>query len=164
MGSYLQSYGVEEARRGVILKRIIIAVSAFLVLALVAYLFFHNYPERRKVNGFLSALNSHDYQSAYREWGCTAASPCPNYDMSRFMADWSPKSATGPWSVASSDSCNTFLTVNVQAPGSELESLAVQRSDKSLGFAPYPDCHEPKWRWKQFFQRFLGKEPAPPKP
>jgi len=51
--------------------------------------------------------------------------------------------------------------VNVQAPGTELQSLAVQRSDKSLGYAPAPECQERQWRWKAFFQRlFGGGEPA----
>jgi hypothetical protein len=45
--------------------------------------------------------------------------------------------------------------VNVQAQGAELESLAVQRSDHSLGFAPSPECQEKQWRWGQFFHRIF---------
>jgi hypothetical protein len=75
------------------------------------------------------------------------------------MRDWGPESnAKSPWKIASTDSCKTFLTVNVDAQGAELQSLAIQRSDLSLGYAPAPECQERKWRWKQFFQRLTGHE------
>lgn len=164
MGSYLQTYGVDEERRGRIVKRIVAAVLASLVIALIAYLIFHNWPERQKVKRFLADVNAHNYQAAYEEWGCSDKTPCPNYDFRRFSEDWASPNVHGAWSVESSDSCKTFLTVNVQAPGSELESLAVQRSDNSLGFAPAPECQERKWRWGQFFNRLLGKTPPPPRP
>jgi hypothetical protein len=163
MESYLQTYGVEDARRGRTIKGVLLSVSALLITVAVGYLLFHNFPERRKVKRFLAEINTHDYKSAYEEWGCTSQSPCPNYDFQRFMNDWGTKTG-GSWTVASTDSCVTFLTVNVQAPGSELQSLAVQRNDRSLGFAPAPECQERKWRWKQFFQRFFGHEPPPPTP
>lgn len=165
MASYLQTYGVEEARRGRVIKAIVLSAVASLLVAVIAYLIFHNLPERQKVRAFLAEVNSHDYKAAYTEWGCTDKTPCPNYDMRRFMEDWGPSSAKGSWSVASTDSCRTFLTVNVQAPGSELQSLAVQRADHSLGFAPAPECQERKWRWKQFFARLTGGgAPPPPAP
>jgi hypothetical protein len=162
MGSYLQTYGVDEERRGRVIKRIVIAAASVVAVVALGYLFFHNFPESRKVKRFLADVNAHDYKSAYREWGCTDQSPCPNYDFGRFMNDWGAKAGSS-WSVASTDSCVTFLTVNVQAPGSELQSLAVQRNDDSLGFAPAPECQERKWRWKQFFERLLGREPKPAK-
>jgi hypothetical protein len=164
MGSYLQTYGVDDARRGRAIKAILLVAVALLVVVIAGYLFFHNFPERQKVKRFLAEINTHDYKAAYQEWGCTSQSPCPNYDFQRFMSDWGAQT-TNDWKVASTDSCATFLTVNVQAPGSELQSLAVQRSDISLGFAPAPECQERKWRWKQFFHRIFGHEsPSPPPP
>lgn len=164
MEGYLQTYGVDEERRGRIIKRVVLACLALLLVALAGYLFFHNWPERQTAKSFLAKVNRHDYRAAYAQWGCTDKSPCPNYDFGRFMEDWAPKNSQGPWTIASTDSCNTFLTINVQAPGSELQSLAVQRNDHSLGFAPAPECQEPKWHWKQFFQRAMGKAPAPAPP
>jgi hypothetical protein len=161
MGSYLQTYGVDDVRRGRVIKRIVIASVSVVVAVVLGYLFFHNFPESRKVKRFLADVNARNYQTAYHEWGCTDQSPCPNYDFQRFMNDWGVKTG-GSWSVASTDSCATFLTVNVQAPGSELQSLAVQRNDKSLGFAPAPECQERKWRWKQFLNKLLGREPKAP--
>ena len=156
MGSYLQQYGVGEEHRNRIIKRIVIACVAVLVLLLAGYLFFHNYPEKRIANGFLTLINAKDYKAAYQEWGCTDQHPCPNYDFQRFLRDWGPDShASAPWRVTSVDGCRTFVTVNVQAQGTELESLSVQRSDHSLGFAPAPECQEKQWRWGQFFHRIF---------
>lgn len=156
MGSYLQQYGVGEEHRNRIIKRVVIAGVTALVLFIAGYFFFHNYPEKRIVNGFLTLINAKDYQAAYRDWGCTDQHPCPNYDFKRFLRDWGPESnATTPWQVASVDGCKSFVTVNVQAHGAELQSLAVQRSDHSLGFAPAPECQERQWRWGQFFHRLF---------
>ena len=156
MGTYLQQYGAGEEKRQRAIKWIIIGCVAAAIVAFGAYLIFHNYPEKRVANQFLAEVNSRNFQSAYRLWGCTPEHPCPNYDYQRFMQDWGPnKNVNPPWRVQTIDSCKAFLTVNVQAQGSELQSLAIQRSDDSLGFAPAPECQERKWRWRQFFQRIL---------
>src|SRR5579875_895836 len=157
MGSYLQSYGVDEARRNRTIKWIIISAAIVVVLAIAGYLIFHNYSEKQVVKHFLGDLNSHNYQAAYRDWGCSTQHPCPNYDFTRFQDDWGPgKKISSPWKINSIDGCKTFVTVNVQADGSELESLAVQRDNDSLSFAPAPECQEKQWHWKQFFQRIFG--------
>ncbi|MDQ2776325.1 MAG: hypothetical protein M3Y57_15625 [Acidobacteriota bacterium] len=156
MGSYLQQYGVEDERRSRVTKRIVIACVVALVAAIAGYLFFHNYPEKRTAGKFISLINTRDYQGAYRDWGCTDQHPCPNYSFQRFMNDWGPQSkAATPWKVASVDGCKSFVTVNVQAQGAELQSLAIQRDDHSLGFAPSPECQEKQWRWGQFFHRIF---------
>lgn len=157
MGTYLQQYGEGDEQRSRIIKRIILAVIVAVVLAIAGYLFFHDFPEKQIARHFLADLNNRNYEQAYRDWGCTTDHPCKNYDKSRFMADWGPsKKAASPWRIASVDSCRTFVTVNVQADGSELQSLAVERDNHELGFAPSPECQERKWRWKQFFQRIFG--------
>ncbi len=156
MGTFLQDYGAEEERRGRVIKWIVIACVAVFIVAIAAYFIFHNYPEKQKVKHFLAQLNSHDYQAAYRDWGCTAGHPCPNYDYHRFLDDWGPK-VSAPWKIASIDGCKTFVTVNVQADGAELQSLAVQRNNDTLSYAPAPECQEPQWHWKQFFQRIFHR-------
>ena len=158
MGSYLQTYGVADERRGRIIKRILIAVGSTLAVLVIGYLFFHNYPEKRVANSFLEKINSKDFQDAYHQWGCTSEHPCPNYSFDRFMKDWGPDSkAESSWKVSSVEGCRTFVTINVRAPGAELQSLAVQRNDKSLGFAPDSECQEKKWRWGQFFNRIFHR-------
>jgi len=157
MGSFFQQYGVEEERRNRMITTIVLSCLGVAILAIVGYFVFHNYPEKQVVKRFLQQLNTHNYQEAYREWGCTSAHPCPNYDYNRFLQDWGSQSKAGsPWKVVSTDSCRAFLTANVQAQGTEVQSLSVQRSDHSLGFAPSPECQERKWRWKQFFHRVFG--------
>jgi len=71
------------------------------------------------------------------------------------MRDWGAKVAS-PWKIASVDGCKTFVTVNVQANGAELQSLMVERGTHVMGFAPAPECQEREWHWKQFFQHVFG--------
>ncbi|MBV8896322.1 MAG: hypothetical protein JO051_07415 [Acidobacteriaceae bacterium] len=156
MGSYLQEYGAGEEQRNRIIKWTIVCCIAAAVVAFAAYLIFHDYAEQRVAKHFLADVNGRNYQGAYRDWGCATEHPCPNYDYTRFMQDWGPSSkVTAPWRVQSTDSCKAFVTINVQAPGSELQSLAVQRDNHSLSFAPAPECQERRWRWKQFFSKIL---------
>ncbi len=158
MGSYLQQYGAGDERRSRIIKRIVLSCIAIVVLLIAAYFLFHNYPEKQVAKHFLAEVNAHQYQDAYRDWGCTTQHPCPNYDYQRFMQDWGPSTKTSsPWKVNSVDGCKTFVTVNVQADGAQLQSLAIQRDNQALGFAPAPECQEKQWHWKQFFARIFGR-------
>lgn len=158
MGSYLQQYGAGDERRIRIIKVSVAAVIGALILIWIGYLFFHNYPEKRVVKHFLREVNSGQYQQAYNDWGCTTDHPCPNYDYGRFMEDWGPsKKVSSPWQIGSVDGCKTFVTVNVEAQGAEMQSLSVERSNYELGFAPAPECQERKWHWKQFFQRLFHR-------
>jgi hypothetical protein len=157
MSSYLQTYGEGEERRNRVIKIIILSLIGLLILLWAFYLFFHNYSEKQTVSRFLEKVNKHDYAGAYADWGCTTAAPCKNYDYNRFLQDWGPdKKISSPWKIASVDGCKAFVTVNVQATGSELESLGVQRGLKTIMFAPAAECQEPQWRWKQFFRRMFG--------
>lgn len=156
MGSYLQQYGAGEERRNRVILWIILGCIGAAIIAFASYLIFHNYPEKRVANHFIRDVNSGNLQAAYRDWGCSTEHPCPNYDYQRFLQDWGPsKNVTPPWRVQSIDGCRAFVTVNVQAQGSELQSLAVQREDHALSFAPAPECQERQWRWKQFFQKLF---------
>jgi hypothetical protein len=155
MGSYLQQYGAGDERRIRIIKTVVLACVIVLIVGIGAYLFFRNYPEKRTVKRFIAEVNARKYDAAYRDWGCTSSHPCRDYDFSRFMQDWAAK-VSSPWSIASVDGCKTFVTVNVQASGTELQSLAVQRGTHDLSFAPAPECQERQWHWKQFFHRIFG--------
>jgi hypothetical protein len=157
VGSYLQQYGAGDELRSRVIKRIILSVVAAVVIGVTAYLFFHNFPEKQVAKHFLADVNNHRYAEAYRDWGCGKDHPCKNYDYNRFMEDWGPaRQSRSPWKIASVDGCRTFVTVNVQADGSELQSLAIERENHELSFAPSPECQERKWRWKEFFHRIFG--------
>lgn len=155
MATYLEQYGAGDERRSRIIKRTVIACIGLVILAIAAYLFFHNYPEKQEVKHFLAEVNAHQYAQAYRDWGCTASHPCRDYDYQRFMEDWGAK-VSSPWNIASVDGCKSFVTVNVQANGAPLQSLMVERGTHVMGFAPAPECQERKWRWKQFFHHLFG--------
>jgi hypothetical protein len=158
MGSYLQHYGAGEERRNRTVRNIILSLVGLLVLLWVLYLVFHNYSEKQAVKRFLAEVNAHDYQRAYADWGCTASTPCPNYNYQRFLQDWGPtQKITSSWKIASVDGCKAFVTVNVQAAGSELQSLGVERGTKTIMYAPAPEYQEAKWHWKQFFSRIFGR-------
>ena len=116
---------------------------------IAGYFFLHDYSEKQVAQKFLTQLNEHNYKAAYSTWCPTT---CDHYDYARFAADWANKS----WKIDSTDSCKSFLTVNVTADGAEVQSLSVQRGTKVLSYAPAPDCQEYKWHWKQFFKRIFG--------
>lgn len=158
MSDYLATYGAGDEQRIRRTRLIVWSVVGAIVVLIAAYFIFHNFRERHVANRFLADLNEHNYHAAY-DLFCDAQHPCPNYDFNRFMQDWGPASkASGPWKVTSTDSCKYFLTVNVDAPGTELQSLAVQRNDLSVGYAPAPECQEKKWRWRQFWGRLTGHQ------
>jgi hypothetical protein len=162
MGGYLQNYGISDERRNRTIRWIIIGCLAALIIWWILYLVLHNRSEVNAVRHFLSQVNQHEYKAAYSDWGCTTSTPCPNYDFSRFMDDWG-KNVASPWKIANVDGCKTFVTVNVNATGEPLESLAVQRGTRTIMYAPAPVCQEKQWHWKQFFHRiFHGGSEAPP--
>jgi hypothetical protein len=154
MASYLADYGVEDERRGKIIKYIAVTVVIALALAWLGYAFFRNYPEKHVAKEFLTLVNEHNYKAAYSIW-CPSA--CEHYDYSRFLADWGANKTSAPWKIDSTDSCKAFLTVNVTADGSDVQSLSVERGTNVLSFAPAPECQEYKWHWKQFFSRIFGR-------
>lgn len=158
MGSYLQTYGVDEARRSRIIKWLVLSFISIALLSLCSYLFFHNFFEKRVVARFLDQVNASRYQQAYVLWGCTDATPCPNYTYKSFLEDWgAAKKIKSPWKIDSVDGCTGFVTVNVAAAGVDIQSLAVERGGKTISYAPAAECQERRWHWKEFFQRLTGR-------
>jgi hypothetical protein len=142
--SYLEGYGVKDARREKILKRAFAIVAAVLVLGLVLYFQFRNYREERQIATFLELLKKQDYRGAYALWGCTEAKPCPQYEFDKFMEDWGPKSPQANIDQArlgDTKSCDTGIIQFIQFPDTHEVQLWVQRSDRTIGFAPWPICN-----------------------
>lgn len=143
MAGYLDNYGVQEARRERIWKKIVAWVVAAGLVALILFLVFRNYSEKRVANSFVDALRAHDYQRAYHIWGCSPEAPCRDYSMQKFMEDWGPNglyrnAADIQFTIV--DACGDGVVLTVQYPNAEPFGLWVDRSTKQLGFAPWPRC------------------------
>jgi hypothetical protein len=163
MPNYLEGYGAEDERRLHMIKRLAIAGALVFVIAIGAYFFFKNFPEKQIIKGFLAQVNSGQLQSAYETWGCTQAHPCKEYSYQKFVEDWGRKAGRDDWHISGVDGCRNGVIITVQTRGSEPEPLWVERSNKVLSFSPWPECQERKWRFRQFFHRLFGSSQDRPR-
>jgi hypothetical protein len=147
MAGYLEEYGVADERRSRVVRRIVISagvaaigVVLYLALPLLSMLVPPLSPGWWHVRSFMSDLRRHDYQAAYREWGC--GRPCQDYSFQDFMADWG---AQGRFSGAVAGSikkvrpCGAGTIVVIDWPGDN-QTLWYQPADGSLTFWPWGGC------------------------
>jgi hypothetical protein len=145
MAGYLDQYGAGDARREKIIKTVVIALIALVVVGGPLLFIFHNYRQESQVKQFFSLLETHRYQEAYAMWGCTDAHPCKGYSMSRFMEDWGPdKANVSNYRIARSRSCGSGVILTVDFDKNREEKLWVQRDDLIIGFSPLQGCPAPK--------------------
>jgi hypothetical protein len=143
MAGYLEQYGVADARRNKVIRRIVISGAVVAVCAVVLFYTLRTYPAKRHVHAFLADLARHDYKTAYRDWGC--AQGCPDYTMNQFMEDWGPKSTFANASAAhisSAEFCNAGVIVTVAPPAGRAVPLWYDRNNGSLGFSPWDYCYK----------------------
>jgi hypothetical protein len=160
MASYLESYGAieeQKARNRKLWKRGLIALVCAIVVALFLYALFHNYSEERQTKAFLQDLRNHQYQDAYRMFGCTEQNPCRDYAFSKFMEDWGPNSAHAndqSVKIAMSQSCGNGVLIRLQYPKAEPVLLIVDRSTKVISFAPsdWVECPGRHWHFGTFLR------------
>src|SRR5579884_202888 len=166
MGSYLEAYGAEEAQRAHrarILKRVIIAVVLAAIAGIVLYVQFRNFLEQSIVRHFLNLLRNHDYADAYIMFGCTQATPCPNYAYPKFLEDWGPSSPFADASKASlgvTQTCGNGVLIQVNYPGKDPTSLIVDRATGQISFAPWPECPGKHWHFRQWWNSLFHKSTA----
>jgi hypothetical protein len=146
MADYLEGYGVEDAKREKVIKRIALTVLIVLVAGLVLFFTLRNYQQKKQIRAFLSYLDQKDYQDAYRLWGCMPSSPCADYTLQKFMEDWGP---TSGHSIASAKidkvrSCSSGVIFILKFTSSDEVDLWVDRKQKNIGFAPWPICNPEK--------------------
>lgn len=142
--SYLDTYGIRDARREKIFKRVALGLLLVTITSVVLYFQFRNYAEEKQVKEFLTRLRAGDYKGGYALWGCTDAKPCPQYAFDKFMEDWGPKSPQSNIAqaqVANTKSCETGIIQFLRFPDEHEVQLWVERSDRSIGFAPWPICN-----------------------
>ncbi|HZU24784.1 MAG TPA: hypothetical protein VFA04_04640 [Bryobacteraceae bacterium] len=166
MGSYLEAYGAEEAHRAHrarVLKWCIIGGVAAVIVGLIFYIQFRNYTQESIVNDFIAKLRNRDYADAYRMFGCTEATPCPNYAYPKFLEDWGPHSQFGDASKASlgvTQTCGNGVLIQVDEPGKDPTSLIVDRATGQISFAPWPECPGKHWHFRQWWNSLFHKSTA----
>ena len=164
MAGYLDNYGVDEARRGKLVKRIILIGLCAAVVGLAAFLFFRNFSERRVANAFLDAVKAKDYQKAYTTWGCTMEKPCRDYRFEKFMEDWGPNGVykrVGEASYTIEDACGPGVVFTLEVPGAEEPvGIYVNRTDKVVSYAPWARCPGRHLHLWEFVKAQFGGKPA----
>jgi hypothetical protein len=143
MSSFLETYGEEESRRARKIRRWLLGGLAVAVTALAAYVYLHDFRERRQVARFLQLLAEKKYEDAYRLWGCDPARPCRDYNMEKFLEDWGPKSPYGNVAkarVRRTRSCEEgIIQILEYGPGDEV-FLYVDRKEKHISYSPFGYC------------------------
>lgn len=137
MGSYLENFGVQDAKRERLIKWVAAGLLAVAVTSGLLWFLFRNYKEESRVREFVTALERKEYKAAHALWGCTDATPCRDYGMPRFLEDWGEQA--GAVARGSVKSCEGGIIQTVTVKGKET-LLYVDRETLLIGFSPWPIC------------------------
>jgi hypothetical protein len=143
MPGYLDQYGAGEERRNRIIARSIIAAVVLAIVGSLSWYLLKNHHQESVVKTFVEAVRRGDYQTAYRDWGCTPQKPCSGYPFNKFMEDWGNQGSPPDASilgVTDSESCNTGVLLTVSVNRARQEKLWVEKNNDAISFAPYPIC------------------------
>ena len=160
MSGYLESYAAIEERKAGNRRRLklsaIITVSTVIVAALL-YGMFRNFHQEQVAKTFLRDLENHQYQEAYRMWGCSDQMPCRDYAFSKFTEDWGPNSAyahQGAPKIALSQSCGSGTFIRLVYPKGDPVGLMVDRGTDVVSFAPssWVECPGRHWHFWEFIR------------
>ena len=164
MASYLESYGaIEErkARNRTFVKRGLIVLVCAIAAALLLYGIFKNYHQEQVAKTFLTHLRNHEYQQAYRMWGCTEQTPCRDYTFAKFMEDWGPASSYAKASdarIALSQSCGNGVFIRMQY-SNDAAAIIVEKGTDIISFAPsgWTECPGRHWHFWEFFKSLFRR-------
>jgi hypothetical protein len=158
MAGYLDEYGVAEARRGRIVKFIILGVLAAAVVGTAGFFYFRNWSEERVVAHFLDLLRQKNYQEAYKLWETPESKRF--YPIEKFNEDWGPSGIyknPDAIKIANVDACEGGVVFTLAYPGLDDAGIWVDRQTKVMSFYAEPRCIGPHWQWGEFFRRVFGK-------
>jgi hypothetical protein len=158
MAGYLDQYGAGDERRLRLIKGTVYAVVALLVFGLLPWYLFKNHSQEGRVKDFLELLRKHDYQAAYKTWGCGQPKICDGYPYDRFLEDWGEKSTTDfkVLRIEDSESCGSGVMLSVRASRERQDTLWVEKSTGVISFAPTPVCPSKSF-WGMAAHLTLGK-------
>lgn len=137
--SYLDDYGVADARKERRNRRILLTLVAIVVLSGSLYLWFKNHRQEQRVREFLGLLERGDHPAAYSMWGCKVEAPCTHYDYKSFLEDWGPASPVGQvksFRLGRSRATGSGVVITVTVNEGKPLRLWVETSTGILGFAP----------------------------
>ena len=162
MAGYLDHYGAGEERREKRIKLILWSAGVAVVLLFLWFFLYvwdkteivraqpvarlaqvlRNHGEESRVRNFFDLLHRQDYKAAYALWNCTDAHPCREYPLPEFMKDWGPGSPrnAAQYTIPKSRSCGSGVIITVDFGHNQEDVLWVQRSDRTIGFSPFPSC------------------------
>jgi hypothetical protein len=144
MSGYLDEYGVSDARRESIRKRIVLAAALVLCIGGILYFQFRNFREERQLESFRRLLEAGNYSDAYTLWGCKEAEPCPHYKYEKFLEDWGPGSSYSDLrasTVTQTRTCREGIIQTWSFGQDDEVWLYVERADGVISFAPWPTCN-----------------------
>ena len=158
MAGYLDQYGAADEKRAGLIKRTIVISIAVVVCTLLPWYLFKNHAQERRVKDFLELLRNHDYQGAYKAWGCGDPKACSGYSYDHFLEDWGEKSSADPKQlhIEDSESCGSGVMLTVRANRDRQDTLWVEKSNGSISFAPQPVCTNKSF-WGMAAHLTLGK-------
>jgi hypothetical protein len=158
MAGYLDQYGAGDERRAKIIKRTVVVIIAAIVFTVLPWYLFKNHAQEGVVRNFLDLVRKHDYQAAYQTWGCGDPRACSGYPFDRFLEDWGDKSSVDPkiLRIEDSESCGSGVMLSVRASRDRQDTLWVEKSDRTISFAPTPVCPSKSF-WGMAAHLTLGK-------
>ena len=68
MAGYLDTYGAGEERRWRLIKWTVLSVLAVGIIGTTSFLYFRTWSQEQALKHFFAALESKDFQGAYRMW------------------------------------------------------------------------------------------------
>lgn len=160
MAGFLDEYGVAEARKEGLIKRIILFGLAAVLVGGGLYFYFRTWSQERTVKEFLAALSRKDFQGAYKMWGCTQDTPCRNYEPEKFNEDWGPSTPYANGSAAKIDNvdfCGDGVVFSISYPNAGPVSLWVERATNVISFAPWPRCPGRHLEFGRFFKSLFSR-------
>ena len=159
MAGYLDHYGAGEDQRNTIIVRTVVTIVVAAIVISLGWYLFRNHHQEAVVRRFIADLRHGDFQSAYRDWGCSGGKDCTGYPFDKFMSDWGPgNNAPDPSTLHldDSESCNNGVLLTVDVNRSREEVLWVDKGGDTISFAPYPICPH-KSPFSIMMHRTVGK-------
>ena len=157
MAGYLDEYGVADARREGLRKRIILWGLAAVIVGTSAFFYFRNWGEERALDHFITLLKQQKYQDAYQLW--QTPDTAKFYPPDKFAEDWGASGVyknAGALQIKEVDSCDSGVVFDMAYPGAEDFGLWVERQSKVISFAPWPRCPGRHLQIWQFLKSRFG--------